>query len=386
MAETRPSAGKRTVKALIALLVIAGVAVGAFYGYRGYLQPMLAGGDAQAESGQGRPPPTVTATTAERRDWQPSLSATGTLHAERGVEITPEVNGLVAEVAMQSGTAVEQGELLVRMQAPELKAQLDALKAQRDEALAAYRRAERLFDQGNTSQARLDETRARYQDLDAQIAEQQARIDKKTIRAPFAGQLGITQVDLGQYLQAGQPLVSLQDLTPIDVNFSLPEQTLPRVEVGQTVQVRVDAYPDTRFTGEVTAIDPRISESTRNYTVQATLPNDDRRLRPGMFARVSLETGAAEQLVTLPQTAIVTNPYGASVYVVQDGGEGPPKVTQRRVETGSQRGTQVAITDGLSGGETVVTSGQIKLREGVPVQIKDGPQPADTADPQVEEP
>jgi membrane fusion protein (multidrug efflux system) len=287
---------------------------------------------------------------------------------------------------MRSGARVEQGDLLVRMQAPELKAQLEALRAQRAEALSAYRRAERLYDQGNTSKARLDETRARYQSLDAQIAEQEARIDKKTVRAPFAGQLGITEIDVGQYLQAGQPLVSLQDLTPINVNFSLPEQTLPRVSVGQTVQVRVDAYPDARFTGEVTAIDPQVSESTRNYTVQATLANDERRLRPGMFARVSLETGDPERLVTLPQTAIVTNPYGSSVFVVQDGGNGPPKVTQKRVETGAQRGTQIAITNGLSGGETVVTSGQIKLREGVPVQIKGTPSPADTAEVQVEEP
>ena len=386
MAEQRRSAGKRTFKTLLTLLVVAGVGTGAYYGYQGYLQPILAGDGGQQAASQGRPPPTVTAAKAARSDWQPSLSATGTLHAESGVEITPEVNGVVAEVGMRSGATVEQGDLLVRMRAPELEAQLDALKAQREEALAAYQRAERLFDQGNTSQARLDETRARYQDLDAQIAEQQARIDKKTIRAPFAGQLGITEIDVGQYLQAGEPLVSLQDLTPIDVNFSLPEQTLPRVTVGQTVQVRVDAYPDTRFEGEVTAIDPRISEATRNYTVQATLPNDDRRLRPGMFARVNLETGKPERLVTLPQTAIVTNPYGASVYVVQDGGDGPPTVTQQRVETGSERGTQVAITDGLSGGETVVTSGQIKLREGAPVRVKDGPQPADAADPQVEEP
>lgn len=386
MADPRPSAGKRTLKTLLTLLVIAGVAAGAFYGYRGVLQPMLAGGGAQQAASEGRPPPTVTAAKAERSAWQPSLSATGTLHAERGVEVTPEIGGVVAEVAMRSGATVEQGELLVRMRAPELKAQLDALKAQRAQALSAYRRAERLYDQGNTSKARLDETRARYQSLDAQIAEQEARIDKKTVRAPFAGQLGITEVDVGQYLQAGQPLVSLQDLTPINVNFSLPEQTLPQVAVGQRVQVRVDAYPDTRFTGKVTAIDPQISESTRNFTVQATLANDQRRLRPGMFARVSLETGEPERLVTLPQTAIVTNPYGSSVFVVQQSAEGPPKVTQKRVETGSQRGTQIAITKGLSGGETVVTSGQIKLREGVPVQIKDGPQPADTAKAQVEEP
>jgi membrane fusion protein (multidrug efflux system) len=150
--------------------------------------------------------------------------------------------------------------------------------------------------------------------------------------------------------------------------------------------VQVDAYPDTRFTGEVTAIDPQVSESTRNYTVQATLDNDERRLRPGMFARVKLETGEPKQLITLPQTAIVTNPYGSSVFVVQKGGDGPPKVTQKRVETGGQRGTQIAVTKGLEGGETVVTSGQIKLREGVPVRIEDGPKPTDTAEVEVEEP
>ncbi|MBK1670010.1 hypothetical protein CKO28_18405 [Rhodovibrio sodomensis] len=386
MAERRPSAGKRAFKTLLTLLLIAGVGAGAFYGYRGYLQPMLAGDRAQQASGGGRPPPTVTASTAERSAWQPALSATGTLRAEHSIAVTPEINGVVAEVGMRSGATVAEGDMLVRMRAPELKAQLAALRAQRRQALAAYRRAERLFKQGNTSQARLDETRARYQSLDAQIAEQQARINKKTVRAPFAGQLGITEVDVGQYLQAGQPLVTLQDLTPINVNFSLPEQTLPRVKPGQTVQVRVDAYPETRFTGEVTAIDPAISESTRNYTVQAALANEDRRLRPGMFARVSLQTGDPKRLVTLPQTAIVTNPYGSSVFVVQDGGAGPPTVTQTRVETGGQRGTQIAITEGLSGGETVVTSGQIKLREGVPVRIKDGPSPIDAAEVQVEEP
>jgi membrane fusion protein (multidrug efflux system) len=385
MDNPRASAGKRTFQALLAVLLIAGVGAGAYYGYRHVLQPMLAGGPQQA-SGQGRPPPTVTATEAARSDWQPSLSATGTLYAEHGVEVTPEINGVAVEVGMESGARVEEGEVLVRMRAPELKAQLDALKAQRSQALSAFQRAERLYDQGNTSKARLDEARARYRSLEAQIAEQEARIDKKTVRAPFSGQLGITQVDVGQYLQAGQPLVALKDLTPINVNFALPEQTLPQVSVGQRVQVQVDAYPDTRFTGEVTAIDPQVSESTRNYTVQATLDNDERRLRPGMFARVKLETGEPKQLITLPQTAIVTNPYGSSVFVVQKGGDGPPKVTQKRVETGGQRGTQIAVTDGLEGGETVVTSGQIKLREGVPVRIEDGPKPTDTAEVEVEEP
>jgi membrane fusion protein (multidrug efflux system) len=386
MAERRRSGAGLVFKTLLTLVLLVGLAAGGWYGYRTYLQPMLADGAKQQASGGGRPPPTVTAATAARSEWQPSLSATGTLEPVRGVAVTPEISGVVAEVGMRSGARIAEGDLLVRMRAPELKAQLRALKAERAEALSAFRRAERLAERGNTSQARLDETRAQYRSLDAQIAEQEARIAKKTLRAPFDGELGISEVDPGQYLRAGEPLVSLQDLTPMQVNFALPEQHLPKVSVGQRVRVRVDAYPERTFEGEVTAIDPQVSEATRNVTVQASLANAERRLRPGMFARVQLDTGQAEQLVTLPQTAIVTNPYGSSVFVVQDGGDGPPRVTQQRVETGGQRGTQIAVTKGLNGGETVVTSGQIKLREGAPVQIKDAPQPTDTAEAEVEEP
>jgi membrane fusion protein (multidrug efflux system) len=383
MAQRRRSTAGRTLRTLAGVLALAVLAAAGYYGYTTYLAP--AGGGGQKAAGKGRPPPTVTTARAKRTDWQPALNATGTLTAVRGVEVAPEINGIVQEVGLESGATVEQGEMLVRMRAPELKAGLRQLKARREEAKSAYERAQRLYDQGNAPKARLDETRARYRSLDAQIAEQRARIQKKTVRAPFGGQLGISEVDRGQYLTPGQPLVTLQDLTPMHVDFSVPEQHLPDIKPGQQVTVRVDAYPERTFEGEVTAIDPEVRVETRNVPIQATLENPERRLRPGMFARVKLDTGTPRQLVTLPQTAIVTNPYGSSVYVVKRK-DGRKLVHQQMVETGSQRGTQVAVTKGLDGGETVVTSGQIKLREGIPVQVDNSTKPANTPVAQVEEP
>lgn len=383
MAQRRHSTAGRTLRTLAGVLALAALAAAGYYGYTTYLAP--AGGGGQKAAAQGRPPPTVTTATAQRTDWQPALNATGTLTAVRGVEVTPEINGIVAEVGFESGATVEEGALLVRMRAPELKAGLRQLKAKREEARSAFERAQRLYDQGNAPKARLDETRARYRSLDAQIAEQRARIQKKAVRAPFGGQLGISDVDRGEYLTPGEPLVTLQDLTPMHVDFSVPEQHLPDISPGQRVTVRVDAYPERTFEGEVTAIDPKVTVETRNVPIQATLENPERRLRPGMFARVKLDTGTPRQLVTLPQTAIVTNPYGSSVYVVERK-DGRKLVHQQMVETGGQRGTQVAVTKGLDGGETVVTSGQIKLREGIPVQVDNSTTPANTPVAQVEEP
>jgi membrane fusion protein (multidrug efflux system) len=376
------------------MLLAVAVAIAGYYGYTTYLAPMPSaqsggggnGGGGNGGGGSGRPPPTVTTAEATRERWTPTLQATGTLQAVRDVQVTPEIAGVVAEAPMRSATAVAEGDTLVRLRAAELEAGLQALRAQRTEARSAYQRAQRLYEQGNAPQARLDETRARFRSLTAQIEEQRARIEKKTVSAPFDGVLGLTDVDVGQYVSPGEGLVTLQDLTPMQASFTLPEQVLPQVSKGQRVRLRIDAYPDMTFEGEVTAIDPRVDEKTRNFEVEATLPNQKRRLRPGMFARVTLEIGDPRERVTLPQTAVVSNPYGNSVYVVQTADQGPPKVTQKMITTGAQRGTQVAITDGLQGGEQVVTSGQIKLREGAPVQVDNAKQPPDTANPDIQEP
>jgi membrane fusion protein (multidrug efflux system) len=388
MGQTTGRGGARAARRIALMLLALAVAVGGYYGYTSYLAPMLAAQQdgAGGGGGSGRPPPTVTTAKASLDRWTPTLQATGTLRAVRGVEVTPEIAGVVVAAPMRSGTAVAEGDTLLRLRADELEAGLQALRAQRGEARSAFERAQRLYEQGNAPKARLDEARARFRSLTAQIEEQRARIDKTTVNAPFDGVLGLTDVDVGQYVSPGQPLVTLQDLTPMQANFTLPEQVLPEVSKGQTVRVKLDAYPDMSFEGEVTAIDPRVDEKTRNFEVEATLPNEMRRLRPGMFARVTLEVGEPRERVTLPQTAVVSNPYGNSVYVVQPSDQGPPRVTQQMVATGAERGTQVAVTDGLEGGEQVVTSGQIKLREGAPVQVDNGKQPPDTANPDIQEP
>jgi len=350
------------------------------------------GGDEKAESdgggGGGRPPATVATAVAERSTWRPAISATGSLEAVRGVDVVPDTGGQVVDITFASGDRVEQGEALVRLRSAELRAELKSLRAQRDQAKSAFERDQRLYEQGNQSEAQRDQSRARYNELEAEIERQQARIAKKTVRAPFAGRLGLREVQVGQYVEPGTPLVTLQDLTPLHVNFSLPEQRLPDISTGQPLEVRVDAYPDQVFTGEITAINPKVEAATRQIRVQGTLANDDKRLRSGMFARISVIQEVREDVVTLPQTAIVNQPYGDLVYVVAPAAEGggPRRVQQQFVTTGARRGTQVAIVEGLSGGEEVVSAGQIKLRNNAPVRVDNDVRPQNTPTAEPEEP
>lgn len=378
----------RLVKRLALIALAAAIVVGGVYVWRGYKEELLSGPKEAGGGGGGRPPATVATAKAVPRTWQPSIHATGTLDAVNGVAVAPEIAGVVDDVAFKAGQRVKEGDVLVRMRDAELRAQLRALKAERDEARSAFERDRRLYRQGNQSEAQLDQSRARFQRLKAQIDEQAARISKKTVRAPFAGQLGLREVDLGEYVSPGQMLVRLQSLAPLHAEFTVPEQRLPRLETGQEVEVRVDAYPDEVFTGEITAISPAVDVETRNVAVQATLANDGEKLRPGMFARVDVLLPAKRNVITLPQTAIVHQPYGDSVYVVQEPEQegAPPTVSQRFIETGAERGTQIAVTEGLDGGETVVSAGQIKLRDGAPVRIDNDVQPANQATAQVQEP
>jgi membrane fusion protein (multidrug efflux system) len=403
-------AGRRAVRRGVLLALALGVAAAGGYGWQWYQASLLppaqaqdesdggdsggngGGGDKQAESGDGggggRPPATVATAVAERKTWRPAISATGSLEAVRGVEVVPDTGGQVVDITFASGDRVEQGQALVRLRSAEARAELKALRARRDQAKSAFERDQRLFEQGNQSEAQLDQSRAQYNELEAEIERQQAFIAKTVVRAPFAGRLGLREVQLGQYVEPGTPLVTLQDLTPLHVNFSLPEQRLPDISTGQPLEVRVDAYPDRVFTGEITAINPKVEEATRQIRVQGTLANDDERLRPGMFTRVSVIQEVREDVVTLPQTAIVNQPYGDLVYVVTpppEGG-GPRRVTQRFVTTGARRGTQVAIVKGLSGGEEVVSAGQIKLRNNAPVRVDNDVQPQNTPTAEPEEP
>ena len=401
----------RAARRIGLLALAAGVAAGGGYGWQWYQATLIPGAVAQdggsdraeseangggngekAESdgggGGGRPPATVATATAERKTWRPAISATGSLEAVRGVEVVPDVSGQVVDIAFASGDEVKQGQALVRLRSEEARAELKSLRAQRDQAKSQFQRDQRLYQQGNQSEAQLDQSRARFQELNAEIERQQAHIAKKTVRAPFAGRLGLREVQLGAYVEPGTPLVTLQDLTPLHVTFSLPERRLPDIAREQPIEVRVDAYPDRVFKGEITAINPKVEVATRQIRVQGTLPNEAEKLRPGMFARVSVIQPAQENVVTLPQTAIVNQPYGDMVYVVTPSpeGGGPRRVKQQFVTTGARRGTQVAITKGLDGGEDVVSAGQIKLRNNAPVRVDNSVQPQNTATAAPKEP
>ena len=394
----------------LALLALAfGVAVGGGYTWQSYQAGLIPGAVAQDDDGDnaggesgasdtsnddaengsgGRPPVTVATATAARKTWRPAISATGSLEAVRGIDVVPDVPGLVTEVTFEAGDEIDKGAPLVRLRSGEARAQLDALRARRAQAKSQFERDKRLYEQGNQSEAQLDQSRAKFEELKAEIRRQQAHIAKKTVRAPFAGRLGLRDVNLGQYVEPGTPLVTLQDLTPLHVTFSLPEQRLADIQRGQDLKVRVDAYPERGFIGEITAINPKVEEATRQIRVQGTIPNDDESLRPGMFARVKVIQEVRKDVVTLPQTAIVNQPYGDLVYVVQPASKegGPRRVKQRFVTTGARRGSQIAIVDGLSGGEAVVSAGQIKLRNNAAVQVDNDVQPQNTPNANVTEP
>lgn len=337
------------------------------------------------------PVATVTAMTVGYQEWQPQISAVGSLRAVRGVDVTTEVAGLVRGVEFRSGDEVKAGQVLVQLNADSDLAQLHALEASAELAATVYARDKEQFAAEIISQAQLDNDAADVRNKRALVAQQAALVEKKTIRAPFAGKLGITTVNPGQYLNAGTAIVTLQTIDPIYVDFNLPQQQLPQVSVGRKIVVTTDASPGKTFEGKVTAINPRVDTSTRNVQVEATIANPRRELLPGMFASAKLETGAAQRWLTLPQTAIAYNPYGSTVFVVKPSerkdDQGRPLMVAQQgfVKPGPTRGDQVAILEGIEPGAQVVTSGQGKLKNGMPVRVDNRVQPANSADPKPQE-
>jgi len=367
------------IKRMILMVLALAVVFGGIFGWK-YYQGML---KMQQMASQQRPPATVTTTKAEAATWQPELRAVANLRAANGVAVSPELDGRVVEIAFESGETVAEGDLLVAQDTETEKAELARLRAQRELAETQLARQRQLIRQDQTSQAAVDEAAAEVKTLKAQIEGERTLIAKKHIRAPFDGMLGIRRVDQGQFVSPGQELVTLQALQPLYVDFDLPQQELAKVREGMPVHLTVDTYPDRTFTGEITAIDPEVSQETRNFAVRATVANADQALRPGMFADVAVQLPEKRDVITLPQTAISTNPYGESVFVVQPAeGEGPAKVTKRFVRTGERRGDQVAVVEGVEPGETVVTSGQLKLREGARIQVNNDVQPNNDPSPQ----
>jgi membrane fusion protein, multidrug efflux system len=334
------------------------------------------------------PPQTVTTASVEPSDWQPEVSAVGSLRAVRGVDVTTEVTGLVRSLHFKSGDLAQSGQVLVELNADSELAQQHALEAAADLADTVYERDKAQYEAQAISKAQLDADAADLKNKRAQAAAQAALVAKKVLRAPFAGRLGITTVNPGQYLNTGDKVVTLQAVDPIYVDFKLPQQQLANITVGQTVNLTADAFPGVKFVGKINAIDPRVDTSTRNFQAEATVPNGDERLLPGMFTRVAVEVGAMKQYLTLPQTAITYNPYGATVFVAtkKPGGTGKELIAQQSFVTlGPTRGDQVAVLKGVGKGDLVVTSGQLKLVNGAPLIVDNTIQPVNDPNPTPQE-
>jgi membrane fusion protein (multidrug efflux system) len=317
---------------------------------------------------KGFPPAVVAATEVRQENWQPSLRSVGSLVATNGIDVTTEVNGIVSEILFESGQPVEAGQVLIRLDDTVDVAALEALRAERNLAEVQFRRASDLLKKRVTSKSEFDEAQARFEAARARVKQQEAIIKRKMIRAPFAGLGGIRKVDLGQYIEAGEPIVSLQALDPVYVDFTLPERYLQQVNPGQTVKIELDALPGHVFSGRVSAVEPGIDTGTRTLKVRATLANPDGAMRPGMFAQVETITGGSQPVLTLPRTAISFNTYGNFAFVVENNEQGMPMVKRIAVETGEIRSGRVTVKN-LQVGTQVVRAGLIKLRDGMPVKI-----------------
>jgi len=334
------------------------------------------------------PPEAVTTIVAHQEDWPTTLSAIGTVAAVRGVTIGADLPGVVERIAFESGQAVRQGDVLAILDTRQERAQLAAADAQHELARLNYDRMNGLLNERVISRAEFDQATADQRQAEARTGEIRAAIDRKTIRAPFTGILGIRQVNLGQYLSAGDALVTLESLDPIYVNFGVPQQSAGDMRPGRTVRVTTDDAAATAFGGRITAIDSVVDANTRNVQVQATVPNHDRRLRPGMFVQTDVAVGTSESVISLPASAINYAPYGNSVFVVGDikGEDGRvyKGVRQQFVKLAGARGDQVAVTSGVKPGDEVVTSGVFKLRNGGAVQINNTVKPSNNPKPKPE--
>jgi membrane fusion protein, multidrug efflux system len=343
-----------------------------------------------AISGLRNPPQTVSTITAATQPWQQRLEAVGSARAEKGAGLSAQVSGIVKAIHFQSGAKVEKGTPLVELEAADDIAHLQALKATETLAQLNYDRASQLVKTDAVSKQTADTDLATLKNNQAQVAQQEALVGYKSITAPFSGRLGIRQVDLGQYIAPGTPIVTLQQLDPIFVDFYLPQQSLAEIKVGQAVTAKVDTWPDLEFAGKILAINPIVDTASRNVQVRATFGNPDEKLLPGMFATVDIQVGAPQQhYVTLPKTAIYYNSYGDIAYVVKEGGEkGGEKqyvAQQVFVKTGDTRGDQVAVLTGIEPGDVVVSAGQNKLHNGSPVKIDNKVSVPFSANPEVSE-
>ncbi|MBF0330500.1 MAG: efflux RND transporter periplasmic adaptor subunit [Candidatus Omnitrophica bacterium] len=370
-------------KRMFGMLIVVGIIFGGIFGYHAFGNYMMK----QHFATMKAPPVVVSTVKAGLQLWQPRIKAAGSLRAVQGVDVACEIPGIVEAIYFKSGDDVSAGQVLVDLNAQADVAQLQALQAASELAQTVYDRDRKQFEIQAVSQAVVDADAAELKSRKAQEAQQAALVAKKKIKAAFAGKLGISSVNPGQYLNPGEKIVTLQALDTVYADFYLPQQALARLSIGQDVNVTVDTFPGRVFSGKITAINTKIEQDTRNVQAEATLPNPRHELLPGMFASVEVETGAAKDHLTLPQTAVTFNPYGETVYIV-DGSEKDAKgavifkARQTFVTVGETRGDQLSVLKGIKEGDVIVSSGQHKLKNGSVVIINDQLQPGNDPAPQ----
>ncbi|CAM3422993.1 hemolysin D [Legionella oakridgensis] len=374
-------------KQMIIMLIAVGILFGLIFGWKGFSSYMLKKYLSQMQA----PAVTVSTMKVEASLWQPTLKAVGSLRAVLGVNVTTELAGMVQKIYFKPGSAVQKGSILVQLNAGTELGLLHSLQAQVELAKITYKRDKAQYAVRAVSKQTLDTDEWNLRNLQAQVEEQAATVEKKTIRAPFSGQLGVRNVNPGQYLNVGDTVVSLQALDIIYADFYLPQQALARLELGQKVKMVTDTFTNQVFQGTITTIEPNVDSATRNVEVEATFPNPDFKLKPGMFTRVEVEVGNKQSYLTIPQSAITFNPYGDIVYLVKDSGKKDTKnqpilvAQQVFVTVGDTRGDQIAVLKGLHQGDVIVTSGQLKLKNGSQVVINNQLQPSNEASPKVVE-
>lgn len=374
-----------TTKRMILMLIAATVVFGGIFGVKWFGSRQM---NAMFDN-MPQPPASVSVAVAKAERWRDGAEAVGTFMAVNGADVTTEAGGIIREFLFEPGQRVKAGTVLVRLNTANEEATLRAQEAAAKLAVTQRDRWRELGAQKLVSQAEVEQRAADAATTLAQVEAQRALIAQKTIRAPFDGTLGIRKANLGQYIAPGSPIVNLQSMNPIFLDFTLPQQRMDQVVEGTIVQATIDSLPGRRFEGRITAIEPLIDAETRSFKVQATVLNDDNALRPGTFAKVGFDLGSEQAVVVIPQTAVSFNPYGNAVYVVRDvpygekdvGMDGKPLkgmkqvVQQRFIKTGGTRGDLVAVTEGLKPGERVVTSGLLKLRNDAVVTINNKVQP-----------
>jgi membrane fusion protein (multidrug efflux system) len=373
-------------KFIVASLLMLVVVVAVYFGLGYYKVGQIVGFAQLAKSGAFAPPPTaVTTTVAAKSQWQPTLETIGTVVAINGVTISTDLAGIVSKIAFDSGSQVKAGDLLVQLNTDQEQAQLAQAEAQRDWTQITLTRNQDLLAKRTVSQSDFDSATAQFHQAQATVDQYKAVIARKTLRAPFAGIVGIRQVNLGQYLNTGDAVVTLQSFDPIYVNFSLPQQNLSQITVGQGVEITLDAYGDKLFKGKITAINSLVDQNSRNVQIQATLPNADTQLRPGMYAKVKVVLPDIQEVVAIPTSSIHYAPYGDSVFIVSDlksqDGKTYKGVKEQFVKLGQSKGDLTAIVSGLNPGDEVVTSGVFRLRSGGAIIVNNKTTPGNDTSP-----